>query len=494
MISILKRLLKGSLTYGTAGFLQKIISFLLIPIYTRFLTTSDYGIVAIAATISSIFEIILGMGMRGAVVRHHYDYNKEPTGVREYLGTVFLFYLLISLPLVGALTIFGQPLFDRIFSEVPFHPYIRLSLWTAFFSAEGAILLGLYRAREQVGRYVSVQFMRFLVTLGVIIFFVVVVRQGALGKIKGGFYAGLAFSIFFLILTVRESKVCLSLPKLRSALAFGLPLVISNLTAWIFTSADRILLERFTSLSMVGLYNLGYKMGMVMSLIVTAINFAWIPIFYDTAKNKENAEQLLSRMFTLYTVVVSTLAIGIILFSREVILIMSAESFHAAHTVAPVIAVGHLFQGLYYMSVAPIFYKKKTHLLPLLTGVAAAINIGLNILWIPPYGMMGAAYATLGSFAVLFTLTHYFAQRYYRLPYNYRKVASMGLLVAGVYFVNHTLHFQGIIVPVVEKIGIVMAFLAGMFLLKVISVQELRRVSELFKHLERNGGQSEGSG
>lgn len=419
------------------------------------------------------------MGLRGAVARHYYDYV-DAEEVREYLGTIFLFFLVVGITVVISLSLFGEPLFDGLFAELPFHPYILLTLWTALFAATRGILLSLYRAREQAGRYVLLQVGKFLVSLVIIIYFVVILKQGALGRILGDFLSGLIFFVIFLILTLREAKLSFSVSKLRSALKFGLPLVPHSLAGWVLAAADRVLLERMTSLSEVGLYNLGYQIGMVMSFIVSSINFAWAPIFYDTAKRDPNAKPILSRMFTLYTVVVSTLAVGVILFSREVILIMTAKPYHKAYSVVPAVTIGYLFQGMYFMSVAPIFYRKKTYVMPFLTGIAAASNIGLNLLWIPRLGMMGAAYATLISFGLLFGLTHYFAQRYYRLPYEYRKVMNMGFLVAGVYFANNALHFEDIIVPIAIKIGILVAFLAGTALLKVITLRELRKVKELF--------------
>jgi O-antigen/teichoic acid export membrane protein len=481
MLSIVKRLIKGSAIYGTGRFLQNIIGFLLIPVYTRYLTTTDYGIVAVAGSIGSIIEILLGMGLTVAVVRQYYDYVDSQEGVSEYIGTVFLFSLLVSFLTICALTIFGGSLFDALRSKVLFRPYILLTLWTALFGTTGNIILSLYRAREQAGCYIILKTGQFIVSLGMIIYLVVILRQGALGQIRGSFLAGLLFFFVCLLLTLREGGLRFSMPKLKNALKLGLPILPHLLSGWVLAVLDRLLLERMTSLSEVGLYNLGYRIGMVMSLIVSAINYAWTPIFYDIAKNARDARSILSRMFTVYMVVISTLVVGIILFSREVILIMAAEPFHRAYIVAPVVALGYFFQGLYFMSVTPIFYEKKTYVMPLLTGIAAAANIGFNMLWIPKFGIMGAAYATLVSFGLLFLLTHYVAQRYYRLPYDYRRIAIMGLLVAGIYVLNNAIHFQDIMAPIAIKTGMVLAFLSAALFFKVISLQELGRIRELFR-------------
>jgi O-antigen/teichoic acid export membrane protein len=481
MLSIIKRLIKGSVIYGSGRFVQNIIGFLLIPVYTRYLTTTDYGIVAVAGSIASILEILLGMGFTVAVVRQYYDYVDSQEGVSEYIGTLFLFSLLVSFLTIGALTIFGGSLFDALRSKVPFRPYILLTLWTALFGTTGNILLSLYRAREQASYYVMLKTGQFIISLGMVIYLVVMLRQGALGAIRGSFLVGLLFFFVFLLLTLREGGVQFSISKLRNALKLGLPILPHLLSGWVLSVLDRLLLERMTSLSEVGLYNLGYRIGMVMSLIVSAINYAWTPIFYDIAKNVKDHRIILSRMFTLYIVMTSTLAVGVILFSREVILIMAAKPFHRAYLVAPTVALGYLFQGLYFMSVTPIFYEKKTYIMPLLTGVAATANIGFNMLWIPKFGIMGAAYATLVSFALLFLLTHYIAQGYYRLPYDYRRITITVLLVAGIYLLNSAMPFKGIMAPLAIKMGMVLAFLSGTLFFRVISFQELGKIRELFR-------------
>ena len=243
MWGILHRLIKGSFVYGLGSLSHRIIGFLLIPVYTRFLTTADYGIVAVAASVSSIVQHFLAMGLHGAVTRHYYDYRDAPHEVREYISTVFVFLLGVGLLVVGLLALFGGPLFDALFAEVPFHPYIRLTLWTALFAVSGNVLLSLYRVREQAVHYVVLQGLKFLGSLGAIIFFVTVLREGALGKIKGGFYAGLLFFVVFLVLTLREGAASFSVNKLKNALRFGLPLIPHALSAWVLAAADRFLLE-----------------------------------------------------------------------------------------------------------------------------------------------------------------------------------------------------------------------------------------------------------
>ena len=139
------------------------------------------------------------------------------------------------------------------------------------------------------------------------------------------------------------------------------------------------------------------------------------------------------------------------------------------------------------MSVQSIFYKKRTKVLPFLTGVAGLTNIALNLYWIPRYGMMGAAYATLVSYFLLFLLAHFAAQYFYRIPYNYRKMLCIGVLVGGIFIVNNLLAFEGILIPVAIKGGLLAAFISGLLLSKVITLRELRSIRRLVKMRETKG-------
>ncbi len=481
MRNTLKRLFSGSFVYGVGKFLPKLAGFFLIPLYTRFLSPAEYGIVAIASAISGILSKIFGMGLRGAVTRNYFDYVDDPQETREYLGTVFLFFLSVTVPFVTLLNIFGKPVFNNLFSNTPFYPYIALSLWVALFTASGSIIMSLYRAREQAHIYVTIRVSKFLVSTGLIILFVTGLRQGAFGKIFGSFLGGLLFFFLSAFLTLRESSITISAPKLKNALSFGLPLVPHMLSGWVMSSADRFLLERMTSLSDLGLYNLGYQIGMAMSLVVSSINYAWQPIFYDTADNNENAKQVFSRLFTVYLVFVSFIAVGMILFSREVILIMATKEFNRAYVVIPAVAVGYLFQGIYFMSGQPIFYKKKTQYVPLLTGLAALTNIGLNFLFIPRFGMIGAAYATTITYAVHAVSTHVIAQYLYRIDYEYLKILRVGLLLSGVFAANFLWQFDGLWVPIGIKTGILLLYLVSLFLTRVFTINDLEKAKSLVK-------------
>lgn len=483
MKSIGERLVKGSGVYVIGKMLPEALKFLLIPIYTRFLTTSDYGIVAIVGVVGSILNIILLMGLPESVTRFYFDYSKKPEKFKDFLGSIAILYLAFSFLVVTILTLFGESIFGNLFSKISFSPYIKLALWTSFFVSFKLILLNVYRAEERSLKYVTWRILSFLFTTGLIIYFVVIVKEGALGKIKGAFYASLTFFIIFVIMTFKEANITVSKTKLFSALKFGLPLVPHALSVMILSSADRILLERLSTLSEVGLYNVGYQIGQVFFMIMSSINYAWVPIYYDIAQDRavNEAKRILSRMTTLYIALGSFFASGVILFSREIIYFFTTERFYSAYHVVPIIAISYVLHLIYIMDVRSLYLKKKTYIIPAFTLIALIVNIGLNILWIPEFGMIGAAYATLIAHLIQSSITHIFAQRVYQVKYDYRNLFIILSLTGGVFFINNLINFEEILTSLIVKFFVLVFFLGLLFLLRVISVEEVRKIKDFFR-------------
>jgi len=297
-------------------------------------------------------------------------------------------------------------------------------------------------------------------------------------------FAELAFFAVFLVVIARAVSLKLSWEKIKSSLRFGLPLVPHLIFSWVLLSSDRIILESLTDLSHVGLYNLGYQIGFLMGMFVAAINLAWNPFFYKTAENQDSAPDLIAQAARWYVVVVSLVATGLILFSREIILVMAADSYHGAVLVVPAVVIGHLFQGFHCLAAASIFYRKKTGWLPLLTGLAAATNIALNFLWIPRLGILGAAYATTVAFVIQFAGSFVLGQRLYRIPYQFGRILPVLLLLAGVFLANHFLGYGEVLLSLLVKAGLLMAFVFGLFLSGAVRIDDLKKIRSLF---DQNG-------
>jgi len=440
------RVSKHSSNYLIGQILTKSLGFLLIPLYTRFLVPSDYGILAMVSSISGVVTILYRFGLRGSFGRFYWDYKDDPQALGEFFATVLLFVGVVSTLSTVILISFGKEFFELIAKDVPFNPYIKLGLLAAFFGVFPPFWLLLCQNREKSRTYVTFTTVSFLLTTGLSIYFVVFLKEGALGRLKSQLYIQIASSILALLLLGKELVPKISLRKLGAALKYGLPLIPGNLSGWIVALLDRLILGGYQGLSSVGVYNIGYALGGTMGMAATAFNFAYSPYFMKKLTEQgDAAKTTISRVATLWTIVMVFIAVGISGFSWEVVHLMTPSAYHDAWKVVPIITLAFLFQGMYFMSVAPLFFKKRfTRYVPISIIAAGAVNTLGNFLLIPRYGMMGAAWATASSYLVMFITAHLLSKRAYLIPYEYGKIGKILAIGVVVFALTFTIGDLGI--------------------------------------------------
>ncbi|MDH7488250.1 MAG: oligosaccharide flippase family protein [Anaerolineae bacterium] len=433
MFRQLKNLGAQSATYGLGDALTKAIAFLLIPVYTRYLSVADYGILGVASSLTAVLGILYPLGLNAAAMRFYYDAPDE-TSRRDLLGTMAVAVLAIglALTLILAATPLGPALFGLAVRDIPFSPYITTLLWTACFANASVIPLVIFRVQERPRRYVTYTVGGFLLTTVAILYFVVGQSAGALGNLRGVMIASGIMMLAYVATTFRHANLTFQRRWLAEGLTYGLPVVPHLLAHWALTLSDRSILNHLVPLDQVGVYTLAYQVSIALSLITQALNTAWMPFFYRLA-SEPDAERRLARFFTYYLGIAVFAALGLAMLGGDVILIVAAPTFHSAARWVPVITLAHLAQGFYYPAVFALFYRRKTAYLPLITGSAAALNIALNLALIPSWGIAAAAWSKAAAYVVLAVVTFAAGQRVYPIPWEGRRVALMVGLGTGLW-------------------------------------------------------------
>jgi O-antigen/teichoic acid export membrane protein len=219
----------------------------------------------------------------------------------------------------------------------------------------------------------------------------------------------------------RFSTACL-----KSMLKFGLPLVPAVLGATTLTFADRYFLRYFRSLDEVGLYDIGYRFGMVMGLAITAVQMAWPPAMYTVAR-RENAREFYALFLTYFFFGLCFLAMALILFSQDIVRAMGWEK---AAPVVPWIVVSYVCWGVQAVANVGVNLKKKTHHQAAVIVAGAGLNLLLNRLLIPGYGATGAAAATLVSYALIAVCAAAVSLRLYPIRYEYERLLKIAVVAA----------------------------------------------------------------
>ena len=424
MLSYIKHLTKHSFNYSLAEILTKGAGFFLIPIYTRFLTPDDFGIITIIRAISNVVIVIYLMGQIASLQKFYFEYKNDPKKLKDYLGTIIISLFCFILICTLLLQLFGNSLFPIIAKNVPFKPYLQIVLCTLFLTPLFRFWHRLFQVRERSSLYSLISIAEFWIKISLTLYFIIILKQGALGMIKAFCCSAFIFFIIAIGGVFKEVNFTINFPMLKESLKYGMPIVPHSLSGWVIGLSDRLILGHYTDLSNVGIYGIGYTIGSAMEIIVVAINLAYVPFFMSTATDKgEEAKNIFSRLSTYYIMAILFIATCISIFAKEVIVLMTVKSYYSAFKIVPIIAFSYMISGMYHLVAKPIFYvKTATKYLPIASFGSAIINLILNYLLIPKYDQMGAAYATLISFLASFLFTWVISYKVYPIKFEYKKI------------------------------------------------------------------------
>jgi O-antigen/teichoic acid export membrane protein len=481
MTSRIVQLLSDTFFYSLGLVLRRGLSIITLPVLTRYLSVREFGMLSIIGTVRELLSTVFELGIPNSSARFYYD-CRTPHEQQRLFGTLLVFSLIVALVGCSLLALVGAGVWSRFVADIPFHPYITLTLATILLSPIGNLSRSLFRVTNRVALYTTFGFLHGLLAAVLTIALVVVWHLGVLGAVLGTLAASLVLLPFSSAYLRSHIAWTLSPPLVWKALAFGLPEIPVRTATWALRFVDRLMLQAYLPLRVVGLYSLGYMLGgTAFELIASSVNSAILPFFYSTAAKESQTEsaRLFADIAAYNTALLGFLALGTILFAREVILIFATRQYLEAEPVVALVAWASVFQALANVPNRSIYLVKKTGYLPLVFVVPAMLNIGLNALLIPRYGMMGAAWATLVAYPVLFGLTLWVAQQVYPIPYDYWRMAKPLGLAFGLSLLTNIVPHESLGVSIVLKALILGAFPLGLLALGFVSADERRRLRTL---------------
>jgi len=478
--SALRKLVGASAVYGLGSVLVRGLAFMLLPVYTRYLSPAEYGIVALTVTCTVVLGLLYPLGLRGAVSRTYYAGGSVEER-KERVGTLWIAMILFAAVMALVLDRIGPSLTAALLPEVPFHPYLRLAVWTAFLGVLGLTPLVLLQAQERALAYVLLTIWTALTTTALTVW-LVLRGGGAEGYLQGALIGAALAAVPYLALTIGQIRPVFRMSVLGPALAFGLPLVPHALAGWALEMSDRAILTRFLPLRDVGVYSLGYQLGAAMGLLTTAFNAAWVPFLFGTLKQEgEQAHPKLARLVTYFAIVLCFIGLGWSLLVEHATRLIAGPEFREAYRITPWVVGGYVLSGLYLIPTNLLFWRQQTRVIPLVTLAAGATNIGLNLWLVPRYGAIAAAWSTLAAYAILLILTWRSAERLHPFPYEYRRLGLMAGLALALFLTGQFLPFPSPAVEVTGRVLLWLAFPLGLIALGILDRVELAGLTRLVR-------------
>jgi O-antigen/teichoic acid export membrane protein len=425
----LARLGRHSVIYGLGGLVSRILAVLLLPLYTRFLTPADYGKIETLVALTTVLAIVLRAGISSAFFRFYFD-SPEPARRRTVLRTSFWFTMATSTIGLVAVLALAEPISDALFRTGHASDLVRASGVALWAQMNYEQLTSLFRVEERSTAFVAASLTNVLLTIGATVWLVVVAEQGPLGVIVGNFAGTLV--VYIVLLGYRREQLGLEFdrPLLRAMNRFGLPLVPTALFLWTTNFSDRFFLVKLADAAEVGLYSVGVRIASAMVLLLTAFRLAW-PAFAYSIESDDEAKRTYAFVLTYLTVLASWIALGLALLAPWLVDLLATDEFAEASRVVGLLAFAAVAFGGYIVIAIGIGRARRTQFNWVVTGAGAALNVALNLTLIPPYGMIGAAIATVAAYCLMFAGMAWWSQHVYPVPYQWRRVAtSAGVAVA----------------------------------------------------------------
>lgn len=429
----LGRLGKHSAIYGLGGLVSRILAVLLLPLYTRFLSPSDYGKVETLIALTTVIGIVLRMGIHSAFFRFYFD-SPEPDARRLVLRTSFWFTMgMATIGLVAGLALSGA-ISSLLFGSADDSELVMAAFVGLWVGMNYEQVTSLFRVEERSVAFVSASLANIFLTISATLLLVVALDKGPIGVIVGNFTGTLL--VYAVLIAYRREQLGLQFDRslLWRMNHFGVPLVPTALFLWVTNFSDRLFLVKLADTEEVGLYSVGVRIASAMVLLLTAFRLAW-PAFAYSIEDDREARRTYGYVLTYLVLVTTWVATALALLSPWIIGWIAAPAFASSSRVVGPLAFSTVAFAAYIVVAIGVGRAKRTQFNWVVTGAAAAVNVALNLLLIPPYGMMGAAVATIAAYTTMFAGMVWWAQRIYPVPYQWRRVitaTSTGVVLVSV--------------------------------------------------------------
>lgn len=474
---------KHSSIYAFSVILKKGVGFLLIPLYTRYLSPYDYGVLELFSVTLNIAVIFVTQGLVTAFFRSYcYDYAEDEDKKKEAVSTVY--YYLVA---VGAVIFILMSAFTGEFNRILFKPgddytsLIFLTLVTGFFTVSAYIPMQLLRALSKSAEFAAISIASFTLNVALKVYLIAFKGFGIEGAVYSGLIDAAAFAIICFIIIRKHLNPVFSGKILWEMLKFGIPFVPSGLAMWILSVSDRYFLQHYSTTTQLGLYSLAYKFSIILDVgIIQPFVKQW-PVIYFPLSKEENATKIFSRLATIFLAVITFTGLSVFIFSKPAIYFMANKEFWGSYQAILPLVYAFIFSGLYFVVNIGVDIKKKTIYYPIVVGLAAAVNMILNFILIPIWDMTGAAYATAISYFLMLLFAYLINQKIYPIKYEKMNLFKIMFIFTVFSVAAHFLIPESVGSALITGVLIVSGFIVAILFSGIFSFNEISRVKDIIK-------------
>ena len=432
--------MKNTLFYVFASLLPVISNFLLLPLYTHYITPQDYGILGLILMFQSVMPVILAFQLQNAISRFYFDY--QGFELKIFISTLFFAIVTLDIITVSVILINLPTIIDLMLPGLNGNLFgFYLATISGAISILSTFQLLLLTVKKEAKKIALISFFTTLFNIMTNLIFVVVLKRSYLGILEAGL---INVTVLFFVLFLANRKnytLVFNFKWLKAPLSYSVPLIPHALSGIIFMYSDRLILEKSVSLFLIGIYVFADKLASLVKLGVNQLNSAYSPFFIEEAKKDKLSAAKQAREMSKIIVYILLLGLLIItLFAPEIIYTFFDKKYFDSWKILPILAAAYIFRSLYIFTSSGIFFEKKTGRITLITLIAAVFNLIINIIFIPKWGIWTAAISTIISFFLTYVLAVFFSKKIYDInldtKFNFVMISYLFTIIIVSYFLN----------------------------------------------------------
>lgn len=471
----IKKIFYQSGIYGIGVFFTSLAGFMLLPIYTRYLSVGEFGELSLILAAIFFLQYILNMGIYGGFMMRYFDLDAAKSQKR-LISTVMIFYISFLSCVSILIILFRSSLSVLLIGRVDILVLLSVLIITV---SETLFTLPtlMFRIKESAIKFTIINISK---SAGVVVSVFIALKifnGGIAGALFAQMAVGVVFTALAYMLIVKQYIFCFDAKELWISFKLGLPILIIMVAFWFIDYANRFIVKYFLTLESLAIYSFGFKVGQLILFLVTTFQTLWQPLMFKIFKAKD-AKRIFSDIFTYLVMALFFGALAISIFSNELISIFSTKKYIQATSIVPMAVMTYTLFGIYYFLQTPLILKKRLYLIASLSCFAAVLNIILSFLLVPLLRIEGAIIATFITYFLLVIVMFVIAQRNYKIPYDYAGLGKILLSASIIFLLANSIALRGIFNIIVFKITLLFLFFILLWVLRFFNKGEIAYIKD----------------
>ena len=478
----IKFLLTHSSIYGLGTMISRLISFLLLPLYTRYLNPEQYGVLETIDISNGIIGICVTVGIAMALSRFYYLSENEKERKRV-VSTALITYLMISILVSPVLYFLSDPISKLLFDSYKYGYYFKISFAALIVGSVVDIGATYLRLLKKPAFYITLTITRLFLLISLNILFIVYFKLGILGILYSSLIVRSLYCLIMFVLFIFKVGFKYDYKLSKEIIKYGLPIIPSKLANMLVKQSDKYFVLAFISVADMGIYSIALKIGNAVHTIITIpFNLAYIPRRFEIVKKKE-AKSIYSEVFTYYIFVMGFIGISLSLLIEDILKVMVTPEFYKAAEIIPLVVLSMIIFGAQYHFNFGILYSYKTSYLAKINFVCAIISLIGNYFLIRSFGIFGAVYSAIISLTTQAIFLYIISNKLYPIEFEFKRIALFGASSISYFIICNSINFKTLYINILFKITCTVIFPLLLYFTNIMSEKEKNGLKNFAKSI-----------